>query len=333
MLRLTLFLTMFFTPTALSQVPVAAADVSTETRTPTSESELKTWLVNMVAYHRFTPAEIQGVTGLSEEQIRSACQKANIDLDHPEKTQRPTTFDGRLTMIPYPGGRHPRIGFLEGAIDPQRETKFSVFTPWDRESYVVVDLPEAVWSNLGLTYLAHTHVPTIWSKQQIELEKLEWNVADDGSLSLERRLPNGISFKTWAQSYRDGIRMRMSLTNGTSELLSDLRVQMCTMLKGAAGFTDQTNDNKIFLPPMSAVHDGSGTRWIITGWEPLHRTWGNLKCPCLHADPKIPDCPPGGTREISGWLSFYEGTDIYGELCRIYRTNWRDPNRNTFQLR
>ena len=24
--------------------------------------------------------------------------------------------------MPYPGGRHPRIGFLEGAVDPQRET-------------------------------------------------------------------------------------------------------------------------------------------------------------------------------------------------------------------
>ncbi|MCA9092062.1 MAG: hypothetical protein KDA68_01135, partial [Planctomycetaceae bacterium] len=165
MLRLTLLLTMFFTASVLTHVPVAAADVSKESRPPVDEAELKTWLENMVVYHRFTLAEVEGVTGLSEEQIRAACEKANIDLDHPEKAQRPTTFDGRLTMIPYPGGRHPRIGFLEGAIDPQRETKFSVFTPWDLESYVVVDLPEAVWSNLGLTYLAHTHVPTIWSKQ------------------------------------------------------------------------------------------------------------------------------------------------------------------------
>ena len=40
-------------------------------------------------------------------------------------------------------------------------------------SYVVVDIPEAIWSNLGLTFLAHTHVPTIWSKKNIELKKLE----------------------------------------------------------------------------------------------------------------------------------------------------------------
>ena len=80
-----------------------------------------------------------------------------------------------LLTLAYPGGRHPRIGFLDGAVRPQRETKISVFAPWDDTSYVVLDVPEAVWSNLGLTYLAHTHVPTVWSKQNITLAPLEWN--------------------------------------------------------------------------------------------------------------------------------------------------------------
>ena len=44
-----------------------------------------------------------------------------------------------------------------------------------------MDVPEAVWSNLGLTYLAHTHVPTLWTKQDIELPQLEWERRDDGS--------------------------------------------------------------------------------------------------------------------------------------------------------
>ena len=68
-------------------------------------------------------------------------------------------------------GRHPRIGFLDGAIRPQRETKISVFTPWDPHSYVVVDVPEAIWSNLGLTYLAHTHIDTVWTKKKIEVAR------------------------------------------------------------------------------------------------------------------------------------------------------------------
>ena len=332
-MRRFLLLTIVFATVSFSLPDVTADDAPGEVRKPATQHELETWLRNMVLYHRFSISEIQGTTGLSEAEIRPACKQAKLDLDNPSKAELPPPPNGQLTILPYPGGRHPRIGFLEGAIHPQRETKFSVFAPWDRESYVVVDLPEAVWSNLGLTYLAHTHVPTIWSKQQIELERLEWSVAEDGSLSLERRLPNGISFKTWARSFKDGIRMGMSLTNGTQEPLSDLRVQMCTMLKGAKGFASQTNDNKLFLPPLAAVQDDSKARWIITGWEPLHRDWGNSKCPCLHADPKFPDCPPGETREITGWLSFFEGRDIYGELARIYRTNWRDPNGNNSQLR
>ena len=41
--------------------------------------------------------------------------------------------------------------------------------------------------------------------------------------------------------------MLMWLTNGTDQPLRDLRVQNCIMLKGAAGFDQQTSDNKLFL--------------------------------------------------------------------------------------
>src|SRR4029450_3863677 len=90
-----------------------------------------------------------------------------------------------LKVLPYPGGRHPRIGFLDGAIRPQRETKFSAFLPWDLSQYVVVDVPEAIWIKRGkdreLLYLAHTDVLTIWTRQGISLEPLEWN-RESGSL-------------------------------------------------------------------------------------------------------------------------------------------------------
>ena len=114
---------------------------------------------------------------LSVDEIKAAKRKFNIQPEN-----RPKYKDNdRLFVLPYPGGRHPRIGFLEGAINPQRETKFSVFTPWDPNSYAVIDLPEAIWSNLGLTYLAHTHIDTIWTAQKIELEKLEWNRDPNGT--------------------------------------------------------------------------------------------------------------------------------------------------------
>src|SRR5262249_46235817 len=155
-------------------------------------------------------------------------------------------------VLPYPGGRHPRIGFLDGAIRPQRETKASVFTPWDDASYVVVDLPEAIFSNLGLTYLAHTHVPTLWTKQGIDLEPLEWNRRAGGMLESSRMLPKGIAFGAKITPSTDAVRMELSLTNGTAERLSDLRVQVCVMLKGAAGFDEQSNDNKVFSAPYVA---------------------------------------------------------------------------------
>ncbi len=66
-----------------------------------------------------------------------------------------------------------------------------MFAPWNEGGYVVVDVPEAVFSNLGLTYLAHTHIPTIWDKLEKPLSKLEWSQTADG-YSVRRKLPNGI---------------------------------------------------------------------------------------------------------------------------------------------
>src|SRR5688572_9504771 len=299
----------------LALAPAGAADP----RPPTSAADLRYWLQNMVWHHRFTAEEIRAATGLSDEDISAALKKFDITPDN--KPARPA--DAPLLVLPYPGGRHPRVGFLDGAIRPQRETKFSVFTPWDKSSYVVVDVPEAIWSNLGLTYLAHTHVPTIWTKQGKELEKLEWSRADDdGSVALRRTLPNGIVFGVEVAPARDAVRMDLWLTNGTSENLTDLRVQNCVLLKGASGFDAQTDDNKILTNPYVAARSDNGSRWVITAWQNCDRPWANAKCPCMHSDPKFPDCPPGETVRLKGWLSFYEGDDVGAEFRRIERTGW-----------
>lgn len=287
-------------------------------RQPTDEADLRSWLENMVWHHRFTTEEITATTGLSRDEIAEALRR--FDIRPETKPERPD--DAPLLVLPYPGGRHPRIGFLDGAIDPRRDTKISVFTPWDDSSYVVDDIPEAIWSNLGLTYLAHVHVPTIWSRQGVVLDPVEWRFREDGSLVMEQTLPNGIAFGTVVRPGRDAVRMEQWLTNGTDQPLSDLRVQNCVMLKGAKGFEAQTNDNKVFRAPYVAVRNDEGNRWIITAWAPNHRSWGNAPVPCLHSDPRFPDCAPGETRRLEGWLSFYEGTDIEAELDRIEATGW-----------
>jgi len=58
-------------------------------------------------------------------------------------------------LAPYPGGRHPRIGFFEGAVAPQRGTKATLFLPWADSGYAVIDVPEAIFTNGKLIYLAH----------------------------------------------------------------------------------------------------------------------------------------------------------------------------------
>ena len=83
------------------------------------------------------------------------------------------------------------------------------------------------------------------------------------------------------------------------------------------GFEKMTNDNKVFASPFAACKDATGKRWVIAGWERCGRAWGNPPCPCLHADPVVEECPPGQTKSVRGWLSFYEGTDIDAELKRL----------------
>jgi hypothetical protein len=276
-------------------------------RSAVDEDDLKFWLRNMVT-HGYSSAEIGEVMGLDSDGTAAAMSRFK---------PAPFRATNQLLVLPYPGGRHPRIGFLDGAIDPQRETKVSIFTPWDLASYVVVDVPEAIFSNLGLTYLAHTHIPTIWSAKGAFLSRNEWQRKDGGVLESLRVLPNNIVFGARVTPASNVVQMELWLRNGTDKLLTDLRVQNCVMLKGAAGFNAQTNSNKVFENPYVACPSPDRKRWIITAWEPLHRTWANPPVPCIHSDPKFPDCPPGETVRVRGWLSFYEGTNILAEIERI----------------
>jgi len=292
----------------------------TDFRSPKSEADLRFWLENMVVFHHFQPGEISTATGLSLAEIDEAMGRLGL-----AGKATPSRAPGDpLQILPYPGGRHPRIGFLEGALMPQRETKFSVFTPWDDASYVVVDLPEAIFSNLGLIYLAHTHVPTLWDRQGITLPRQEWNLRADRTLESERVLPNGIVFGAKVTPTPTEVRMELWLRNGTKENLTGLRVQNCVMLGYARGFAAQTPTNKVFRSPYSAARSDDGHRWVITAWVPVQRCWSNDPCPCLHSDPQFPDCSPGETVRVRGWLSFHEGNDPESELQRIEKTGWRE---------
>jgi peptidoglycan/xylan/chitin deacetylase (PgdA/CDA1 family) len=286
-------------------------------RVAKTDAELRYWLDNALVHHRFTPTEAGAALGLTADEVTAAAKRLGID-----PASRPARKpDDPVLVLPHPGGKHPRIGFRDGAIRPQRETKVSVFAPWADGGYAVADVPEAVWfepvpKKPELLYLAHTHIPTAWDRRKLALDPMEWT-RENGSLSLKRVLPNKVTMESDVRSGRDGVRMTFTIANGSSDACTGLRVQMCVMLAGLNGFDKRTNENKVFASPFAACKDETGRKWIITGWERCGRAWGNPPCPCLHADPVVEDCPPGEMRSVRGWLSFYEGTDIEGELKRL----------------
>ena len=281
--------------------------------------DLDYWRRNMSAHH-FTVEEMAMALGVSTSEAGSLLEKKD-DSDSKLSAKIPPTGSGNVVVLPYPGGRHPRVGFLDGAVNPQRETKVSLFAPWKGGGYLVIDVPEAVWHQPGgkreLLYLAHTHVPTIWDKQGVTLPQREWNRDQPGTLSLTREFPNKVAMTSRVQIVDGGLRMEFRLTNGSDAELTGLHIQMCAMLKGLTGFADQTNENKVFESPFAACKSREGDRWVILAFDHCLRAWGNPPCPCLHADPQVPDCGPGESHAVHGWASFYEGTDIRSEFKRL----------------
>lgn len=234
--------------------------------------------------HGYSPAEMAAVTG------------------HEEKPAAAKKGTG-LRLRPYPGGRHPRIGFLEGAIAPLRGTKASVFLPWAEAGYIVVDVPEAIFANKRLIFLAHTHIPSVWDDQNIVIANRDWVRKPDGSLSSEWGLPDGVRFGADVRLAGATVEMELWLQNGTQQMLQGLRTQVCIMLKGAPAFAAQSADNKVFGPSQATVRSADG-KLIHTEWTGAGRVWGNPRCPCMHSDPVLPDCPPGETVRRTGRIWF-----------------------------
>ena len=285
-----------------------------------TRADLDRWSAAM-ARHGYTVEEAAQVAAQSEaESVQYEARLGSLEV----------AAEGGVELAPYPGGRHPRIGFLEGAIDPLRGTKASVFLPWAPESYLVVDLPELITSDRGHLFLSHTHVPTIWNERNVWIDNRDWTVRPDGGLESEWMLPNGVSFgaslRTEVGAGRDSgalalplpaagaagpppaaaVAMELWLRNGLEEPLSGLRTQLCVLLKGAPEFNQQTVANKVFQKPYAGVQSRDDPqRWVVVGWERAGRCWGNERCPCLHSDPVLPDCQPGETVRVRGrlWLS------------------------------
>src|SRR5215471_11825569 len=90
-------------------------------------------------------------------------------------------------------------------------------------------------------------------------------VRDGSGLRSDWTLPNQIGFGASVVPVEDRIEMELWLRNGTAVPLSKLRTQICVLLKGAAGFNQQTDSNKTFGKEVGSVRGSdNGHHTILT---------------------------------------------------------------------
>ena len=284
-----------------------------EFRVPESKQELMHWSAIMKR-HDYTVAESRMVTGLDAATMQRAMNRAgDVKASWNQRSA--------LEVLPYPGGRHPRLGFRDGEYRPRRETKISIFSPWDDADYLVVDIPEAMWHSKGsgreLLYLAHEDVPTRWDRSEQIVQSSEWTPIKDG-LENVIKLPNGVLIKTRVYPRQASVGLEMEVVNNSSEMLSGLDTQNCIMLARMTGFNSQSLEHRRNTMYFTACGNEAENRWVIYSWEKVKRSWGNIHCPCLHSDPQFEDLEPGASQTIRGWVSFYEGNDVEREMNRLW---------------
>jgi len=83
---------------------------------------------------------------------------------------------------------------------------------------------------------------------------------------------------------------------------------------GRSWFVEQQADI-----PLIATVSRDGTRVVAVAFDNAYKIMTNCDLPCIHADPRFPDCPPGGIVRIRGKLYF-----IQGSLADVFRRFQRD---------
>lgn len=213
--------------------------------------------------------------------------------------------------------------------------------PWPSQDYLWLDFPEAIFSDQGLLYLSHVN-PRVLSRFR-DLPPVKWR-CDEPDIRYERHLPNNVYFG--GRIGREGesaVRLTLYLENCGRHTIKRLRLQTCLFLRACAEFGDFTLDNKWvhvprqgWMPYTQAINVAPPEGEYLLGWRHgpavadlpviatvsnqaerlVAMTWhrhtyslvGNPRHPCMHADPFLPDLPPGGRVEIMGHIYFHEGS-------------------------
>ncbi len=275
-----------------------------------TRQNLRHWLENMINDHNFTKDELMEATGFSDSELDRHVSQLGKGTANKQINQR-------IKVEPYPGIRHPRINFRDGMLSPMRGTKASIFLPWAPEEYVVLDLPEALFTQFGLTFLGHKHIPTFFDYQKTVISNSDWTIESDGRLMNTWELPINVIIGAEISPGEKSVDMKLWVQNNSDTTYTGLQSQVCIMFKEAKQFNELSNENKIFDSPVTAVKSSNSDHWIITAWNGCNHAWGNADCPCMHSDPKLQDCKPGETVNVSGKIWFYQGDQIENEISSI----------------
>lgn len=212
---------------------------------------------------------------------------------------------------------------------------------WPSQDYLWLDFPEAIFSSQGLLFLSHVNppFPTVFP----DLPPAVWKKTKNG-LAFERTLPNGIRFGgSLARKSETTVSLELHIANGSTQALTDIKMQTCLYMRASKEFSDFTNENKfVRLPELGwqsfpqaneakveagqyrlgwrggrALADWPGIVTVSNqGQRLVAFTWlkdsfsliCNPRHPCMHADPKFPDLAPGEKASIKGEIIFFQGT-------------------------
>ena len=216
-----------------------------------------------------------------------------------------------------------------------------VTPPWYSQEYIWLDFPEAIFSGQDLLFLSHINPP--FPAKYNNLPKVEWQKIDKG-IKFERQLPNGIKFGgSVIKKDKTTVGLKLWIHNGSSETLSDIKLQTCAYLNEIEEFDENSNSNKLVHVPdhgwkpfedakqIEGVESKFKVGWLrgpsvsdlpviltvskqknhlvaMTWFENTLSFIGNKNHPCFHADPFFPDLKPGQKHTITGELIFFEGS-------------------------
>jgi hypothetical protein len=212
---------------------------------------------------------------------------------------------------------------------------------WPSQDYVWIDLPEAIFTRQGLLYLSHVN-PRVQPVLFPGLARVAWEKVP-GGIAYKRTLPNGVSFGAKVTVGEKAADLELSVHNGSGDPLNDIKLQTCFFLRAIAEFGAYTADNKfVHLPdlgwlaypeacklreerglyrlgwrggpkqadlPVMITRSAEGNRLIACTWgRHTYSLVCNPRHPCMHADPALPDLPPGRSATIRGRLIFFDGS-------------------------